>query len=79
MTLLLGLAIVSVCVLGPIIWSIFVHPIRSFITVLKLGLGLGGIYFLVTGIAGDRLDYGSLGVVLLFGASMVSRSPSLRA
>jgi hypothetical protein len=54
-----------------VIWNIFVHPVQSIATLLKLGLGVGGIIFLLAGILGNNFGNGALGVFVLIGASMI--------
>ena len=69
---IIAIAALAVSVVGPILWSIFVHPLRSAATVLKLLLGVAGILYLVAGLMLGNFGNGALGVVLLIGASGVS-------
>lgn len=69
---IIAVLIVAFSLVGPILWSVFVHPIRSAITVLKLVLGLSGIAYLLSGFVLDDMASGVIGVGLLIGASMIS-------
>ena len=69
---IIGIAAIVISILGPIIWSIFVHPIRSAATILKLFLGAAGILYLAAGLMLENFSNGVLGVLLLIGASGVS-------
>jgi hypothetical protein len=62
-----------------ILWNVFVHPIQSAATVLKVILGLTGIGLLLAGIVGVDFVNGFIGVLLLVAALMISRFQARRA
>jgi hypothetical protein len=62
-----------------VLWNVFVHPIQSAATVLKVGLGLTGIGLLLAGVVGVDFVNGFIGVLLLVPALMISRFQARRA
>lgn len=72
-------AVLAGVVLLRVLWNVFVHPLRSAATALKVILGLGGILYLLAGVIGGDFGNGFVGVLLLMGASTVSFVQARRA
>lgn len=69
---IIAIAVIGISTIGPLIWAVFVHPIRSATTILKLALGVGGILYLLSGILLESFQSGAIGVILLICASVIS-------
>ncbi|GAB3252562.1 hypothetical protein [Arthrobacter pigmenti] len=69
---IIAIAALVILAIGPLIWDLFVHPIRSAAILIKLALGVGGIVYLILGVILGHFGYGAIGVILLIGASAIS-------